>query len=155
VALAMRLGGERALPVDRGMVLLSPERLCRHLLVCGATGSGKTETVLRLAWTIDPNKVRGLEAGAAYIISRGRAMRAQVLQAPDLRGELPEPLGPDVRVDPENTGVSRPPGGAGDKNLRADRPVSGGSSEKEVGTRGAGCWTGRRHAGIQRPLRRP
>ncbi len=48
----MRLGGERALPVDQGMVLLSNERLCRHLLVCGATGSGKTETLLRLAWTL-------------------------------------------------------------------------------------------------------
>jgi hypothetical protein len=48
----MRLAGERALPVDRGMVLLSPGRLCRHLLVCGATGSGKTETLLRLAWTL-------------------------------------------------------------------------------------------------------
>jgi hypothetical protein len=34
------------------MVLLSPQRLCRHLLVCGATGSGKTETVLRLAWAV-------------------------------------------------------------------------------------------------------
>ncbi len=50
--LAMRLAGERALPVDRGMVLLSPQRLCRHLLVCGATGSGKTETLLRLAWAV-------------------------------------------------------------------------------------------------------
>jgi hypothetical protein len=48
----MRLAGERALPVDRGMVLLSPQRLCRHVLVCGATGSGKTETLLRLAWTV-------------------------------------------------------------------------------------------------------
>jgi hypothetical protein len=52
VTLAMHLAGERALPVDRGMVLLSPERLCRHLLVCGATGSGKTETLLRLAWAV-------------------------------------------------------------------------------------------------------
>lgn len=52
VTLATRVGGERALPVDRGMVVLSPGRLCRHLLVCGATGSGKTETLLRLAWTI-------------------------------------------------------------------------------------------------------
>ncbi len=50
--LATRLSGERALPVDRGMALLSPERLCRHVLVCGATGSGKTETVLRLAWAV-------------------------------------------------------------------------------------------------------
>ncbi len=50
--LAQRLAGERALPVDGGMVLLSPERLCRHMLVCGATGSGKTETLLRLAHTV-------------------------------------------------------------------------------------------------------
>jgi hypothetical protein len=49
--LARRLGGERALPTVGRMVLLSPGRLCRHVLVCGATGSGKTETVLRLAWT--------------------------------------------------------------------------------------------------------
>jgi hypothetical protein len=34
------------------MVLLSQERLCRHLLVCGATGAGKTETLLRLAWSV-------------------------------------------------------------------------------------------------------
>jgi hypothetical protein len=51
-AFARRTGGERALPVDRGLVLLSPGRLCRHLLVCGATGSGKTETLLRLAWAV-------------------------------------------------------------------------------------------------------
>ncbi len=50
--LAQRLAGERAVPVDGGMVLLSPDRLCRHLLVCGATGSGKTETLLRLAYTV-------------------------------------------------------------------------------------------------------
>ncbi len=50
--LAKRVGGERALPTSEGFVALSPERLCRHMLVCGATGSGKTETLLRLAWTI-------------------------------------------------------------------------------------------------------
>jgi hypothetical protein len=50
--LARRLAGERALPVDRGLVVLSRQRLCRHLLVCGATGSGKTETVLRLAYAV-------------------------------------------------------------------------------------------------------
>jgi len=32
--------------------VVSPARLCRHLLVCGATGSGKTETVLRLAYAV-------------------------------------------------------------------------------------------------------
>lgn len=49
---AQRLGGERALPVDGGLVLLSPQRMCRHVLVAGATGSGKTETVLRLAYAV-------------------------------------------------------------------------------------------------------
>jgi hypothetical protein len=51
-ALAQRLSGERALPVDRGLVLLSQERLCHHVLACGATGSGKTETLMRLAWIV-------------------------------------------------------------------------------------------------------
>ena len=50
--IAQRISGERALPVAGRMVLLSQERLCRHLLVCGATGAGKTETLLRLAWTV-------------------------------------------------------------------------------------------------------
>ena len=50
--IARRVGGEQALPVDGGLVLLSPARLCRHLLVCGATGSGKTETLLRLAYAV-------------------------------------------------------------------------------------------------------
>jgi hypothetical protein len=67
VAFAMRLAGERALPVDRGMVLLSPGRLCRHLLVCGATGSGKTETLLRLAWTL----ARTSDAPVFYLDGKG------------------------------------------------------------------------------------
>jgi hypothetical protein len=50
--IARRTGGERAVPLDGRLVLLSPLRLCRHLLVCGATGSGKTETVLRLAYAL-------------------------------------------------------------------------------------------------------
>ena len=76
VALAMRLGGERALPVDRGMVLLSPGRLCRHLLVCGATGSGKTETVLRLAWTIAKSFDAPCSTWTARAIGRPRAASA-------------------------------------------------------------------------------
>jgi conjugal transfer pilus assembly protein TraD len=65
--LATRLAGERALPVDRGLVLLSPQRLCRHLLVCGATGSGKTETLLRLAWTV----ARESDAPVFYLDGKG------------------------------------------------------------------------------------
>jgi len=67
VVFAMRLAGERALPVDRGMVLLSAGRLCRHLLVCGATGSGKTETLLRLAWTL----ARTSDAPVFYLDGKG------------------------------------------------------------------------------------
>jgi hypothetical protein len=47
-----QLTGERTLPSAEGFVLLSPQRLCHHVLVCGATGSGKTETVLRLAYAV-------------------------------------------------------------------------------------------------------
>jgi Helicase HerA-like C-terminal len=66
-AFARRLAGERALPVDGGLVLLSPGRLCRHLLVCGATGSGKTETLLRLAYAV----ARCSDAPVFYLDGKG------------------------------------------------------------------------------------
>jgi hypothetical protein len=58
--LGYRLAGDRLLPTRRGRVYLPLPRLAHHLLVAGATGSGKTETVLRVAeslarssdWTI-------------------------------------------------------------------------------------------------------
>jgi hypothetical protein len=65
--LAHCLGGERALPLDGGLALLSPARLCRHLLVCGATGSGKTETLLRLAYAI----AKGSDAPVFYLDGKG------------------------------------------------------------------------------------
>jgi hypothetical protein len=44
--------------------------------------------------TIDPNKVRNLDPGMAYLISHGRAMKAQIPRAPAVRGPLPEPSDP-------------------------------------------------------------
>jgi hypothetical protein len=44
------VGGEPVLPVRRGWAQLPAERLAHHLVVLGASGSGKTETLLRLAW---------------------------------------------------------------------------------------------------------
>ncbi len=71
--LARRLSGERALPTVGRAVLLSPERLCRHVLVCGATGSGKTETLLRLAWAV----AKCSEAPVFYLDGKGDRDTAQ------------------------------------------------------------------------------
>ena len=71
--IAQRISGERALPVLGRMVLLSQERLCRHLLVCGATGSGKTETLLRLAWTI----AKASDAPVWYLDGKGDSETAE------------------------------------------------------------------------------
>ena len=95
----------------------------------GSTGEGSAR--VQHQYKVDPNKVRGLDPGAAYIISRGRAMRAQVLQAPDLRGQLPGPAG---SAGPETTGAIAPAQGAGEKTFAEVVPFGGGSSEKEVGT---------------------
>ncbi|MGO9498754.1 MAG: helicase HerA-like domain-containing protein [Solirubrobacteraceae bacterium] len=88
---------------------------------------------------IDPNKVRALEPGAAYIISRGRAMRAQVLRAPDVRGELPKacgprlgehggPAGPGVSADPANTSTGAQADGPGEKEYLFRSPPTPHSS---------------------------
>jgi Bacterial protein of unknown function (DUF853) len=71
--LGRRLAGERALPVGHGLVVVSQSRLCRHVLVCGATGSGKTETVLRLAWTV----AKSSDAAVFYLDGKGDRHNAE------------------------------------------------------------------------------
>jgi hypothetical protein len=41
--------------------------------------------------TIDPNKVRNLDPGMAYLISHGKAMKIQIPRAPALSIPLPQP----------------------------------------------------------------
>ena len=50
--LGYTLGGDALLPTKRGRAMLPLPQLAHHLLVTGATGSGKTETVLRLAYSL-------------------------------------------------------------------------------------------------------
>ena len=88
--IAQRISGERALPVAGRMVLLSQERLCRHLLVCGATGAGKTETLLRLAWSV----AKASGAPVFYLDGKGDQRNAERFSA------LMADAGRQVRVFP-------------------------------------------------------
>ena len=73
-------------------VLLSPERLCRHVLVCGATGSGKTETLLRLAWAVAKS------SGAPVFYLDGKGDRETARRFCALMGDA----GRETRVFPEH-----------------------------------------------------
>ena len=54
----------------------------------GANGEGSVR--IQHQFKVEPNVVRSLEPGEAYLISRGRAMRAQILTAPKLTCLLPD-----------------------------------------------------------------
>lgn len=75
----------------------------------GATGAGSARS--QHQYKVDPNKVRALDPGMAYLISRGRAMKIQVPRAPTLTAPLPEPA---------------------QRNLAGSVPSTQGSSEKGV-----------------------
>lgn len=61
-----------------------------HYATEGATGQGSAR--IQHQFKVDPNKVRALPPGQAYVISRGKAMKIRALRAPDLRGALPGPV---------------------------------------------------------------
>jgi hypothetical protein len=72
-ALARRIRGERALPAREGLAILTLERLRRHMLVCGATGAGKTETLLRIAWGV----AKSSHAPVFYLDGKGDTQTAE------------------------------------------------------------------------------
>ncbi|HEY7932430.1 MAG TPA: hypothetical protein VID48_01280 [Solirubrobacteraceae bacterium] len=73
VVIARRLAGERILPQHGPWLLLGATRLRHHLLVTGATGFGKTETLLRLAWTV----ARSSDAPVYYMDGKGDRANAE------------------------------------------------------------------------------
>ncbi|MHB1468247.1 MAG: helicase HerA-like domain-containing protein [Solirubrobacteraceae bacterium] len=73
ILLARKLSGESALLTVEGHVVLSLDRLSRHMLVCGATGAGKTETLLRIAWTI----AKSAKAPVFYLDGKGDTRTAE------------------------------------------------------------------------------
>jgi hypothetical protein len=101
----------------------------------GATGAGSARS--QHQFKVDPNKVRGLEPGMAFLISRGRAMKIQVPRAPTVREPLPDPasLAPGPQVpEPERRAAGGPGDGVAEKDLPGSVPSGGGSSEKGAGT---------------------
>jgi hypothetical protein len=90
VVLGERLRGERALPCAGRQVVISPARLVHHALVMGATGSGKTETLLRLAWVL----AKRFDAQVLYLDGKGDRECAGRFSA------LMADAGKDVRVFP-------------------------------------------------------
>ncbi len=61
------------MPQAGSALFLSSERLTKHLLVCGATGSGKTETLLRLAWAVASES----DAPVFYLDAKGDQRNAE------------------------------------------------------------------------------
>ena len=100
----------------------------------GATGAGSARS--QHQFKVDPNKVRALEPGMAFLISRGRAMKIKVPRAPTVRAPLPEAVSPSPV--PQAAGPTQLSGGQGDgsseKDLPGVVPFGGGSSEKGAGT---------------------
>ena len=80
----------------------------------GPTGEGSARIQHQLK--VEPNRVRALPPGEAYVISRGLAMKIQVLRAPNVRAELP-PSEPTARRGSETADVPVPLGAASSENV--------------------------------------
>ena len=64
----------------------------------GSSGEGSARS--QHQFKIDPNQVRGLAPGLVFVISQGKAMKAKIFQAPNLRAELPTPAEPPAPTAP-------------------------------------------------------
>ena len=76
-----------------------------HYATEGATGEGSAR--IQHQFKVDPNKVRALPAGAAYVISRGRAMKVAVLRAPDSQATLPTLAEPSMAEVDDSLAIRR------------------------------------------------
>jgi len=95
----------------------------------GATGAGSARS--QHQFKVDPNKVRALDPGMAFLISRGRAMKIQVPRAPTVRAPLPEASSTAPAPAPQAPEADQKPG---EKTCAEIVPLGGGSSEKGAGT---------------------
>jgi hypothetical protein len=73
LVLGSRLRGELALPCAGRDIVLSQQRLARHVLLVGATGSGKTETAMRIAWAL----AKSSDAPVFFIDGKGDRQAAE------------------------------------------------------------------------------
>jgi len=87
----------------------------------GSTGEGSMQR--RDEAKVDANVVRGLSPGEAFVISRGMAMRAQMLRAPPLRSALPPPRSAAERPPPGEPGGPHRAGGPGGPAGPAEQDV--------------------------------
>jgi hypothetical protein len=95
----------------------------------GANGEGSVR--VQHQFKVEPNTVRSLKPGEAYLISRGSAMRARILTAPRLSRPLPET--PTTNPGTETTvmnGTVSPSTGRLDR--KPNVPPRNALSEKEV-----------------------
>ncbi|HEX3734379.1 MAG TPA: hypothetical protein VHU86_04420 [Solirubrobacterales bacterium] len=71
--LGRRLAGERALPASEAGLVWPFEDMRRHAVIFGASGSGKTETALRIAHEV----ARGSDAVVHYLDAKGDRENAE------------------------------------------------------------------------------
>lgn len=74
LVLGVRTAGEPALPCAGRWALITREALTHHVLVMGATGAGKTETCLRLAYAV----AKAMPGAAVYYLdAKGDRLNAE------------------------------------------------------------------------------